>query len=553
MPANALTLTAQWTINSYTLTFDSAGGSAVQSLTLDFGSPISAPQAPVKEGHTFTGWSQAVPSTMPANALTLTAQWIEIQYSILYHNLDYAQNNIDNPIHYTHSSPFINLLPASRVGFTFIDWFDNSDLTGLGLRVISSGSSQDFNLYAKWLINTYTLTFDSAGGAALDDLTADYQSPIDLPNPIKLGYRFEGWFENGIQVRYEFMPLENRILEARWSSLAYTLTLVNSITNEFTLLTADFETPLNLPIMVQEGYTFEGWLENNRPVRYTQMPEGDRTLIGAFKAKNYILNFSSEIGDLPAPIEGPYQSMISLPEMRVDHHHFKGWEGPDGLLQGVFEMPLHGATLKAVFEPKTYSIQLIDNGTLLPPLTAPYQSLIDLPTPSRLGYQFMGWTLDGTLINELTMSEKPIELISVYEPKAVSLTFKTPHQSFQTLLTTDQPITSMAPLNVPDRYIWIGYFTLPFGNGENLIPGRMIQNADTTLVFPYYLRADQTFETSTGRLSLNPYYLGNLDAPVNNEITMVPWGEIITFISFSLTIIGLYVISKGVKWNEKVL
>lgn len=75
MPAKILTITAQWQINQYTITFDTAGGSKIGSITQDYGSAITAPANPTREGYTFTGWDRTIPETMPAENITVTAQW----------------------------------------------------------------------------------------------------------------------------------------------------------------------------------------------------------------------------------------------------------------------------------------------------------------------------------------------------------------------------------------------------------------------------------------------------------------------------------------------
>ncbi|HRT81980.1 MAG TPA: InlB B-repeat-containing protein, partial [Oscillospiraceae bacterium] len=69
------TIYAQWSINQYTITFDSAGGSAVSPITQDYGTAVTPPANPTRTGYTFNGWSPAVPSTMPAGNMTCTAQW----------------------------------------------------------------------------------------------------------------------------------------------------------------------------------------------------------------------------------------------------------------------------------------------------------------------------------------------------------------------------------------------------------------------------------------------------------------------------------------------
>ena len=79
-----MTLTAKWTANSYTITFDTDGGSAVAPITQDYGTTIKAPAAPTKTGYTFMGWNPALPAIMPAEDMTLTAQWRINRYTVTF-------------------------------------------------------------------------------------------------------------------------------------------------------------------------------------------------------------------------------------------------------------------------------------------------------------------------------------------------------------------------------------------------------------------------------------------------------------------------------------
>ena len=73
----ALTLYPVWNANKYTITFDTAGGSEIASITQDYGTRITAPANPTREGYTFIGWDKEIPETMPAENITITAQWKE--------------------------------------------------------------------------------------------------------------------------------------------------------------------------------------------------------------------------------------------------------------------------------------------------------------------------------------------------------------------------------------------------------------------------------------------------------------------------------------------
>ena len=114
-----MTLTARWTVNQYTITFDTDGGSEVAPITQDYGTAIIAPADPTREGYTFNGWDKAIPATMPAEDLTVTAQWRINQYTITF---DTGGGSEIAPITQDYGTQITAPADPTREGYTFIGW-----------------------------------------------------------------------------------------------------------------------------------------------------------------------------------------------------------------------------------------------------------------------------------------------------------------------------------------------------------------------------------------------------------------------------------------------
>ena len=114
-----ITLYAKWAANTYTITFDTAGGSEIAPITQDYGTNIAAPADPTREGYTFIGWDKAIPTTVPAENMTVTAQWEINQYTITF---DTAGGSEIAPITQDYGTVITAPADPTREGYTFIGW-----------------------------------------------------------------------------------------------------------------------------------------------------------------------------------------------------------------------------------------------------------------------------------------------------------------------------------------------------------------------------------------------------------------------------------------------
>ena len=114
-----ITLYAKWAANTYTITFDTAGGSEIAPITQDYGTAITTPADPTREGYTFVGWDREIPSTMPAENVTVTAKWEINQYTITF---DTNGGSEIAPITQDYGTAITAPADPTREGYTFIGW-----------------------------------------------------------------------------------------------------------------------------------------------------------------------------------------------------------------------------------------------------------------------------------------------------------------------------------------------------------------------------------------------------------------------------------------------
>ena len=305
----ALTLYPVWNTNKYTITFDTNGGSEIAPITQDYGTKITAPADPTRKGYTFKGWDKEIPETMPAENITVKAQWEINQYTIAF---DTNGGSEIAPITQDYGTEITAPNNPTRKGYTFKGW---------DKEIPKTMPAENITVKAQWEINQYTITFDTNGGSEIAPITQDYGTKITAPdNPTRKGYTFKGW-DKEIP---ETMPAENITVKAQWEINQYTITFDTNGGSEIAPITQDYGTKITAPDNpTRKGYTFKGW---DKEIPET-MPAENITVKAQWEINQYTITFDTNGGSEIAPITQDYGTKITAPDNPTRKGYtFKGWD-----------------------------------------------------------------------------------------------------------------------------------------------------------------------------------------------------------------------------------
>ena len=300
---------AKWEINQYTITFDTNGGSEIAPITQDYGTKITAPDNPTRKGYTFKGWDKEIPETMPAENITVKAQWEINQYTITF---DTNGGSEIAPITQDYGTKITAPDNPTRKGYTFKGW---------DKEIPETMPAENITVKAQWEINQYTITFDTNGGSEIAPITQDYGTKITAPdNPTRKGYTFKGW-DKEIP---ETMPAENITVKAQWEINQYTITFDTNGGSEIAPITQDYGTKITAPDNpTRKGYTFKGW---DKEIPET-MPAENITVKAQWEINQYTITFDTNGGSEIAPITQDYGTKITAPDNPTRKGYtFKGWD-----------------------------------------------------------------------------------------------------------------------------------------------------------------------------------------------------------------------------------
>ena len=341
--------------------------------------------------------------------LTLTAEWEINYYSLTYELNGGSSSGIALKSSYTVEDSFVIPSP-SRIGYTFKGWADNSSLSNAKIDYqVNKGTTGNLKFYAKWEANTYTVTYDVNGGDELENgtQTVTYGESTTLANPTKTGYDFAGWYNGSSKVSDGSWNIADDVtLTARWEATEYAIRYnlgggTNNSENPLKYTIKSETITLNNPS--REGYTFTGWTSESvsTPTFALTIPNGstgEKQFTANWQANTYTVTYDVNGGNTITDNvkEYVFDSNITLLVPTRPGYNFAGWYyGTQLVTSGVWKIA-DDITLVARWSRVEFNIQYqLNDGNNNPsnPTSYNYDSeTITLEDASRVGYTFLGWT-----------------------------------------------------------------------------------------------------------------------------------------------------------------
>ena len=338
-----LTLTAD---KLYTVTMDTAGGDPIRPIQYTVESEAFQLPTPVRTGYIFLGWT-GEGITEPQKTIeipqgstgdrTYTANWQVIEYTII--TLLEGGNAGSSQVYFYTVEQTVTLPTPTRTGYTFLGWTGEGITTPQPNVTIPKGSTGDKTYIENWKLTEYNIAMDLNGGSGQEKVVYTMtDEDFELPTPTRNGYEFVGWTGEGITTPQTSVKIPkgstgNKAYTANWKVIEYTITLDTNGGPVVSPIKYTVEDLFTLPYILRPGYEFAGW-----------------TLDGS--------------GMLP------FTPLIIYPGTTGDLHYKAEWR----LAEYTITMDLDGGSGQ---EKVVYTITDED---------------FELPTPTRNGYEFVGWT-----------------------------------------------------------------------------------------------------------------------------------------------------------------
>lgn len=291
------TFIAKYSPITYSISFETNGGTAVAPIYANYGEVITVPEAPTKTGYTFVGWFSDEDlsigysfSTMTDKNPTLYAKW-EIKSA----TITFVSNNGTENSSFTDTYGSLIEFPSlSKTGHSLEGWYTDALFTNKFTSLTTPDS--DITLYANWTVNYYYIYLNAGFGILTDPIYQAYGTPVTAPeSPTNIGYDFFGWYtDTTFRTPYVFstMPAENITIYAQWLIKEITISFETNCSATVSPIKQNYGTTVSAPITpTNAGYKFIGWFsDEDLTTRYefTTMPEENIKLYAKWEKKSTI-------------------------------------------------------------------------------------------------------------------------------------------------------------------------------------------------------------------------------------------------------------------------
>lgn len=461
-----ITYYAQWSINSYTLTFNPNGGTVTPtSKDLEYNSAYGTLPTPTRASdaqytYTFAGWytaatggTQVTATTkMAAKDTTVYAHWTfnTRSYTVSYQTTYGTLNKTSQSVAYNSKGSCTLTMPDNTAEFTytFVGWYTAANGGGtkvgseLTLETPTIKGTVTYYAYVTRSTRSYTHTFNANGGGTVSPttITKAYNTALGtLPTVSRTGYTFVGWFDTsaasgGTQATTTTKVTGTKTWYARWSINSYTFTFDKNGGNtpSATTITKEYNTAIGtLPTCTRSAdntytYAFAGWFDTSASSGGTQLTTttkvtSNKTWYARWTPtyKNYTVTWDGN-GGTPSKSSSSFHyndALGTLPTATRTGYTFKGWStSKTGTVNvSTTTKVTANVTYYAVWTINSYTWTFDANGgTGDTTKTLNYNATLStLPTASRAStaannYTFAGWfdTDASTGGTQLTTSTK---------------------------------------------------------------------------------------------------------------------------------------------------
>lgn len=461
-----ITYYAQWSINSYTLTFNPNGGTVTPtSKDLEYNSAYGTLPTPTRASdaqytYTFAGWytaatggTQVTATTkMAAKDTTVYAHWTSNtrSYTVSYQTTYGTLNRTSQSVAYNSKGSCTLTMPSNTAEFTytFVGWYTAANGGGtkvgseLTLETPAIKGTVTYYAYVTRSTKSYTHTFNANGGGTVNPatITKAYNTALGtLPTVSRTGYTFVGWFDTsaasgGTQATTTTKVTGTKTWYARWSINSYTFTFDKNGGNtpSATTITKEYNTAVGtLPTCTRNAdntytYAFAGWFDTSASSGGTQLTTTTKVISNKTwyarwtpTYKNYTVTWDGN-GGTPSKSSSSFHyndALGTLPTATRTGYTFKGWStSKTGTVNvSTTTKVTANVTYYAVWTINSYTWTFDANGgTGDTTKTLNYNATLStLPTASRAStaannYTFAGWfdTDASTGGTQLTTSTK---------------------------------------------------------------------------------------------------------------------------------------------------